>query len=141
MFDLTRKFPIGIQTFEKIRRGNYLYVDKTELVWKLAYTETPYFFSRPRRFGKSLLLSTFESYFLGKKELFEGLAILDGVEASASAFFEYKVDANNPIPLIYHSGYLTIKDYDRRFNNYLLDFPNDEVRFGFINFLVPLLGK
>ena len=47
------------------------------------------------------------------------------------------MDANNPVPLIYQSGYLTIKDYDRRFNNYLLDFPNDEVRYGFINFLVP----
>ncbi len=67
--------PIGIQTFEKLRKGDYLYVDKTELVWKIAYTSTPYFLSRPRRFGKSLLLSTFEAYFEGKKELFEGLAI------------------------------------------------------------------
>ena len=50
---------------------------------------------------------------------------------------EYRVDANNPIPLIYQSGYLTIKDYDREFGNYLLEFPNDEVRYGFINFLIP----
>ena len=70
-----RKLPIGIQTFEKIRRGGYLYVDKTELVWQLASSSVPNFLSRPRRFGKSLLLSTFESYFEGKKELFEGLAI------------------------------------------------------------------
>ena len=75
MNDLLRKLPIGIQTFEKLRKGDYLYVDKTELVWKIAYTSTPYFLSRPRRFGKSLLLSTFEAYFEGKKELFEGLAI------------------------------------------------------------------
>lgn len=47
------------------------------------------------------------------------------------------MDVNNPIPLIYQSGYLTIKDYDREFQNYLLDFPNDEVRYGFMNFLVP----
>lgn len=377
MDNLLRKLPIGIQTFEKLRRGDYLYVDKTDFVWKIASTSTPYFLSRPRRFGKSLLLSTFEAYFEGKRELFEGLAIagmekewkrypvlhldlnaekydstralteilsrqltqwelkygkgvdeetlagrfsgvirraseqagcgvvvlvdeydkpllqalgdnallddyrktlkafygvlkssdrylrfvfltgvtkfaqvsvfsdlnhlqdislwpdyaalcgitldellrnfrpeleilaasndlsydetvgrmkrlydgyhffqnslgvfnpfsvlnalkakvfdnfwfqtgtptflvellkrsdydlrtlIDGVEAPASSFMEYRVDANNPIPLIYQSGYLTIKDYDREFGNYLLEFPNDEVRYGFINFLIP----
>ena len=377
MIDLNRKLPIGIQTFEKIRKGNYLYVDKTALVGKMVSTSIPYFLSRPRRFGKSLLISTFEAYFLGRKDLFEGLAIsqmevdwqvypvfhidlnarkydspadliamlnqhlekweaiygtekqdrqpeerfayiieracvqtgkqvvvlvdeydkpllqaitrprlfeeyrqilkafygvlksadaylrfvfltgvtkfsqvsvfsdlnqlndisldysyatlcgitreelestfkpeieifgrknhqtpeevvaamkrnydgyhfhsdgsgvfnpfsvlnafsklelgsywfqtgtptflvellqkseydlrtlLNGIEAPASSFVEYRMDANNPVPLIYQSGYLTIKDYDRRFNNYLLDFPNDEVRYGFINFLVP----
>ena len=72
---LMRKLPIGIQTFEKLRKENYLYVDKTEFVWKMAFASNPYFLSRPRRFGKSLLLSTFEAYFEGKKELFEGLAI------------------------------------------------------------------
>lgn len=377
MYNLMRKLPIGIQTFEDIRRKNYLYVDKTVLVWRMANLGKPYFLSRPRRFGKSLLLSTFKAYFQGKKELFEGLAIekmetewneypvlhldlnaekydsseklheilsrqlsqwelqygkgidentlsgrfagviyraceqtgqqvvvlvdeydkpllqaitdlklledyrqtlkafygvlksadpylrfvfltgvtkfsqvsvfsdlnqlndisldysyatlcgitreelektfepeietfgrknhqtpeevvtamernydgyhfhpdgegvfnpfsvlnafskqelgsywfqtgtptflvellqkseydlrtlLSGIEAPASSFAEYRMDANNPVPLIYQSGYLTIKDYDRRFNNYFLDFPNDEVRYGFINFLVP----
>lgn len=63
MYDLMRKLPIGIQTFEDIRRKNYLYVDKTALVWRMANMGKPYFLSRPRRFGKSLLLSTFESYF------------------------------------------------------------------------------
>ena len=331
---LLRKLPIGIQTFADIRQGNYLYVDKTALVWRIANTGKPYFLSRPRRFGKSLLLSTFETYFKGQKELFEGLAIekmetewkkfpvlhldlnakkyetgcgvvvlvdeydkpllqaldndalledyrktlkafygvlksadrylrfafltgvtkfsqvsvfsdlnqlndisldysyatvcgitqtelvetftpeieefgrvnklsaeetvnkmarqydgyhfhpkgdgvfnpfsvlnafskrelgdywfqtgtptflvemlrkseydlrilLNGIEAPASMFSEYRVEANNPIPLIYQSGYLTIKDYDKEFGNYLLLFPNDEVRYGFINFLVP----
>lgn len=374
---LLRKLPIGIQTFGDIRTNNYLYVDKTALVWRIANTGKPYFLSRPRRFGKSLLLSTFEAYFEGKKELFAGLAIekmetewkkhpvlhldlnaekyesperlhdiisrqltqweiqygkgpdentlsgrffgiirraseqagcgvvvlvdeydkpllqalgdkalledyrktlkafygvlksadrylrfvfltgvtkfsqvsvfsdlnqlldisldysyatlcgitrtelvetfgpeiaefsrvnelspeetvdkmarqydgyhfhpkregvfnpfsvlnafskrelgdywfqtgtptflvemlqeteydlrtlIDGIEAPASMFTEYRVDANNPIPLIYQSGYLTIKDYDPEFGNYLLCFPNDEVRYGFINFLVP----
>ena len=377
MNSVLRKLPIGIQTFEDIRRDNYLYVDKTAFVWRIANTGKPYFLSRPRRFGKSLLLSTFEAYFKGKKELFEGLAIeqmekewrqfpvlhldlnakkyetpedlnamlnqhlekwesqygdekkdrspeerfsyvisraseqagcgvvvlvdeydkpllqtlcniplmeeyrqtlkafygvlkssdrylrfvfltgvtkfaqvsvfsdlnqlndismkpqyaticgitmqelthtfapeiqqlaehngltqeealqkmkisydgyhfcefaegvfnpfsvlnlfdgykfsnywfqtgtptflvellkkseydlrtlIDGVEASASSFTEYRIDANNPIPLIYQTGYLTIKDYSSRFGNYLLEFPNDEVRYGFIDFLIP----
>ena len=377
MNSVLRKLPIGIQTFEDIRRDNYLYVDKTAFVWRIANTGKPYFLSRPRRFGKSLLLSTFEAYFKGKKELFEGLAIeqmekewrqfpvlhldlnakkyetpedlnamlnqhlekwesqygdekkdrspeerfsyvisraseqagcgvvvlvdeydkpllqtlcniplmeeyrqtlkafygvlkssdrylrfvfltgvtkfaqvsvfsdlnqlndismkpqyaticgitmqelthtfapeiqqlaehngltqeealqkmkisydgyhfcefaegvfnpfsvlnlfdgykfsnywfqtgtptflvellkkseydlrtlIDGVEASSSSFTEYRIDANNPIPLIYQSGYLTIKDYSSRFGNYLLEFPNDEVRYGFIDFLIP----
>lgn len=70
-----RKLPIGIQTFEEIRRDGYLYVDKTAMVYQIANTGKPYFLSRPRRFGKSLLLSTFESYFQGRKDLFQGLAI------------------------------------------------------------------
>lgn len=377
MDNIIRKLPIGIQTFEEIRVNDYLYVDKTDMVWRIANTGKPYFLSRPRRFGKSLLLSTFESYFEGKKNLFEGLAItqlekewkqypvlhldlnaekydspralldilnrqlflweskygkgeeedtpagrfsgiirraseqagcgvvvlvdeydkpllqalgdgalledyrktlkafygvlkssdrylrfvfltgvtkfaqvsvfsdlnqlndismkpqyaticgitrqelevtfapeleqlamtndmtreevldkmqvtydgyhfcefsegvfnpfsvlnvfdgykfanywfqtgtptflvellkeseydlrtlIDGVEATASSFMEYRVDANNPIPLIYQSGYLTIKDYDKRFGNYLLQFPNNEVKYSFLDFLVP----
>ena len=70
-------YPIGIQNFEKIRKDGYLYVDKTALVYQLANTGSYYFLSRPRRFGKSLLLSTLEAYFQGKKQLFEGLAIAD----------------------------------------------------------------
>lgn len=69
------KYPIGIQTFEKIRTEGYVYVDKTQLVYKLATEGSCYFLSRPRRFGKSLLLSTLKSYFQGKRELFEGLAM------------------------------------------------------------------
>jgi len=72
---VSRKLPVGIQTFEKLREEGFLYVDKTALAWQLASTPTPYFLSRPRRFGKSLLLSTFEAYFSGRKDLFEGLAI------------------------------------------------------------------
>ncbi|WP_455644163.1 ATP-binding protein [Parabacteroides sp.] len=68
-------YPIGIQNFEKIRRDGYFYVDKTALVYQLAKSGSYYFLSRPRRFGKSLLLSTLEAYFEGKKELFAGLAI------------------------------------------------------------------
>ena len=68
-------YPIGIQNFEKIRQGGYVYVDKTDLIYKLAKSSQYYFLSRPRRFGKSLLLSTMEAYFQGKKDLFDGLAI------------------------------------------------------------------
>ena len=68
-------YPIGIQNFESLRKDGYLYIDKTALVYQLANTGRYYFLSRPRRFGKSLLLSTLEAYFQGKRELFEGLAI------------------------------------------------------------------
>lgn len=68
------KYPIGVQSFQEIRKG-YVYVDKTPLVWRLTTRGKYYFLSRPRRFGKSLLLSTIEAYFMGRKELFEGLYI------------------------------------------------------------------
>ncbi len=68
-------YPIGIQNFESIRQGGYIYVDKTDLIHQLASTGKYYFLSRPRRFGKSLLVSTMEAYFQGKKELFKGLAL------------------------------------------------------------------
>ncbi|MDE7377405.1 MAG: AAA family ATPase, partial [Paraprevotella sp.] len=70
-----QNLPIGIQNFESLRKDGYLYVDKTAQVYKLATTGRYYFLSRPRRFGKSLLLSTLHAYFEGKRELFEGLAI------------------------------------------------------------------
>ena len=69
------KLPIGIQDFESLRKDGYLYIDKTELVYRLASEGRYYFLSRPRRFGKSLLLSTIKALFLGKRELFKGLAI------------------------------------------------------------------
>ena len=75
MVTFGRKLPIGIQTFEDIRTQGYLYIDKTALVWQIANGGKPFFLSRPRRFGKSLLISTFEAYFEGRKDLFEGLAI------------------------------------------------------------------
>ena len=68
-------YPVGIQNFEKLRNGGYFYIDKTALVYRLVTTGSYYFLSRPRRFGKSLLVSTLEAYFQGKKELFEGLAV------------------------------------------------------------------
>ena len=74
---MTRKYPVGIQTFSEIIRGGYVYVDKTDLVWQLAHYAKYVFMGRPRRFGKSLLTSTLESYFRGERELFEGLKIME----------------------------------------------------------------
>jgi hypothetical protein len=77
MLATLRKLPLGIQDFEDLRTNGYLYVDKTAFVYRLVTMGKPYFLGRPRRFGKSLLLSTLKAYFLGKKELFEGLAIAE----------------------------------------------------------------
>lgn len=72
-----RRLPVGIQSFEEIRKDGYLYVDKTDIIWQLANRGKKYnYLSRPRRFGKSVLVDTLEAYFLGKKELFEGLKIM-----------------------------------------------------------------
>ena len=85
------KLPIGIQSFEKIRENNNLYVDKTELIYDLVHTDVPYFLSRPRRFGKSLLLSTMKAYWEGKKELFSGLRIEELEAENDQAWEEYPV--------------------------------------------------
>ena len=69
------KFPIGIQDFKKIREGGFVYVDKTELLYQMVTRGSIYFLSRPRRFGKSLLVSTLKYYFSGEKTLFHGLEI------------------------------------------------------------------
>ena len=74
---IDRKYPVGIQTFERIIKEGYLYLDKTDLVWKMTHSTPFVFLSRPRRFGKSLLTTTLESYFSGDKSLFEGLKIMD----------------------------------------------------------------
>ena len=94
--DLSRKIPIGIQSFEDLRRKNFLYVDKTLYAFKLANLGKVYFLSRPRRFGKSLFLSTLKAYFLGQKELFKGLYIEKAEEKRAEiekteAWVEYPV--------------------------------------------------
>ena len=80
-------YPIGIQNFESLRKDGYFYIDKTALIYQLVQTGRYYFLSRPRRFGKSLLLSTLEAYFEGKKELFEGLDI----EKSEEKWTKYPV--------------------------------------------------
>ena len=68
-----RRYPLGIQTFKNIIEGNYVYVDKTDLIYELVHEKKYCFLSRPRRFGKSLLVTTLQAYFEGKKELFKGL--------------------------------------------------------------------
>ena len=87
------KYPIGIQNFEKLRREGYVYVDKTQLMWKMVSEGSYYFLSRPRRFGKSLLISTLEAYFSGKKELFEGLAV-SGLEKNWETYPILHLDLN-----------------------------------------------
>ncbi len=100
----TRNLPIGIQDFAKLRSGNYVYIDKTAVLWKLVTTSNPYFLSRPRRFGKSLLLSTMKAYFRGQKELFEGLAI-EKLEAG--------LDEPWPVHPVFHFD-LNAEEYGRR---------------------------
>ena len=96
--NFSRKLPIGIQSFEKLRRDDYLYVDKTAFVRQLIQSSNPYFLSRPRRFGKSLFLSTLEAYFLGQKELFKGLYLEKAEEEQAE--FEQRA-AWEAYPVLY----------------------------------------
>ena len=117
---LNKRFlPIGIQSFEKLRKNNYVYVDKTPFVYDLAQTCSPYFLSRPRRFGKSLFLSTMKAYFEGKKELFTGLAL----EKLEKDWIEY--------PVIYFNfaqdGYSTDESLNANLN-YILS--NYEEKYG-----------
>lgn len=104
------KYPIGIQDFEKLRTNGYSYVDKSRFVYKLA-TEGEYsFLSRPRRFGKSLFLSTLEAYFQGKKELFEGLAIYD-LETDWKKYPIFHIDLNTANFREKDSLYTVLNDY------------------------------
>ena len=77
---IKRKYPVGIQSFEKLRTEGYLYVDKTHLIYRMMMEGCPYFLSRPRRFGKSLLISTLAAVFEGRRELFEAFTTEDGIE-------------------------------------------------------------
>ena len=115
-----RLYPIGIQTFEEIRKRNLLYIDKTEYVYRMTHTSGKYFFlGRPRRFGKSLLVSTLGSYFLGKKDLFEGLAI----EKLEQDWTEYPV-----LHFSMASGKHMEKDQLQRYLLYILK--DNEERYG-----------
>ena len=89
-----KHYPIGIQSFEKIRKGGYYYADKTDLIYRLVKLGQYYFLSRPRRFGKSLLISTLEAYFLGRKELFQGLA-MEQLEKDWTAYPVLHLDLNS----------------------------------------------
>lgn len=85
------KYPIGIQSFDRIIEDGYVYVDKTDMVYSLAKEGSIYFLSRPRRFGKSLLVSTLKNYFLGRKELFKGLKI-DSLEKECTVYLVFHMD-------------------------------------------------
>lgn len=104
------KYPIGIQNFEDLRRNGYKYVDKTNFVYKLTDEGKYYILSRPRRFGKSLFLSTLEAYFQGKKELFEGLAIYD-LETEWKKYPIFHIDLNTANFREKDSLYNVLNDY------------------------------
>lgn len=104
------KYPIGIQDFEDLQRNGYAYVDKTNFVYKLADEGKYYFLSRPRRFGKSLFLSTLEVYFQGKKELFKGLAIYD-LETEWKKYPIFHIDLNTANFREKDSLYTVLNDY------------------------------
>ena len=104
------KYPIGIQNFEDLRRNGYKYVDKTNFAYKLADEGKYYFLSRPRRFGKSLFLSTLEAYFQGKKELFKGLAIYD-LETEWKKYPIFHIDLNTANFREKDSLYTVLNDY------------------------------
>lgn len=91
---MDRKYPIGIQDFSEIRKGNYIYVDKTEILYRLVNSGKYFFFGRPRRFGKSLMISTLEAYFKGEKELFTGLSI-EKLEQTWATRPVLHIDLNN----------------------------------------------
>ena len=105
-------YPIGIQNFEKMRTGGFVYVDKTAQIYKLAATGSYYFLSRPRRFGKSLLVSTMEAYFQGRKELFKGLAI-EKLEKNWTASPVLHLDLT-------WSRYTSVADLAGKFDQHLL---------------------
>lgn len=116
-----RKYPIGIQTFSRIIREGYLYVDKTDLVWQLAHYAPFVFMSRPRRFGKSLLTSTLESYFLGEKELFEGLKIMS-LEKEWDQYPVFRIDLSSakhlpPEEIVTELG-LILRPYEAIYGRY-----------------------
>ena len=108
---MAKLYPIGIQNFESLRNDQYFYVDKTRLIYELVKTGSYYFLSRPRRFGKSLLISTLEAYFQGRKELFKGLA-MEGLEKDWIKYPILHLDLNTEI-------YDTPESLDNILNNTL----------------------
>lgn len=108
-----QKYPIGIQDFSKIRQEQYLYIDKTKLIYDIVSQGSYYFLSRPRRFGKSLLISTLEAYFRGRRELFEGLAIAD-LEHDWKEYTILHIDLNT-------AKYDALDSLDKVLNDYLVE--------------------
>lgn len=134
------KYPIGIQTFSQIIQDGYVYVDKTDLVYNLANSGKIFFLSRPRRFGKSLLLSTLKSYFLGQKELFRGLKI-DSLEKEWNVYpvfhlsfgkgifsMPYELDKNLETKLNLNQDVCTLLKIDIRQNDKSYEQKSNRIR-------------
>ena len=134
------KYPIGIQTFSNIIQDGYVYVDKTDMVYNLANSGKIFFLSRPRRFGKSLLLSTLKSYFLGQKELFRGLKI-DSLEKEWNVYpvfhlsfgkgifsMPYELDKNLETKLNLNQDVCTLLKIDIRQNDNSYEQKNNRIR-------------
>ena len=111
MKEIFRRYPIGIQNFEQLRNMDCVYIDKTALIYQLVHTDTVYFLSRPRRFGKSLLVSTLDAYFSGKKDLFKGLAI-EQLEQEWTVYPVLHIDFSR-------TKYTAIEDLQEQLNLYL----------------------
>ena len=107
------KFPIGIQSFERIIQEGYIYVDKTDIIYDLTHNGSIYFLSRPRRFGKSLLVSTLENYYSGRKELFRGLAI-EKMETEWNEYPVFHVDFNA-------TNFTNLGELEKKLNFYLVE--------------------
>ena len=134
------KYPIGIQTFSNIIQDGYVYVDKTDMVYNLANNGKIFFLSRPRRFGKSLLLSTLKSYFLGQKELFRGLKI-DSLEKEWNVYpvfhlsfgkgifsMPYELDKNFETKLNLNQDVCTLLKIDIRQNDKSYEQKSNRIR-------------
>lgn len=123
------KYPIGIQDFKFLREGGFVYVDKTALVYDMVTRGKTYFLSRPRRFGKSILVSTLEYYFKGERELFKGLAI-DGMEKNWEKHTVFHIDFNGlnfEKPDVLSS---TLNDYLAKWENEYLVENSSDLDFG-----------
>ena len=114
--ELAMLYPIGIQSFSEIREGGYVYVDKTAAIYSLASTGKYYFLSRPRRFGKSLLVSTMEAYFSGRKELFKGLA-METLEKDWTAYPVLHIDLTG-------NRYTSVSDLEEKLDQLLSKWEN-----------------
>ena len=115
--DAKMKYPIGIQSFDRIIEDGYVYVDKTDMIYDLTHEGGIYFLSRPRRFGKSLLVSTLKNYYLGRKDLFKGLAI-DGMEKEWNVYPVFHVDFNG-------SDFTQAGVLEKRINGYVSDWEKE----------------
>ena len=111
------KYPIGIQSFDQIIEEGYVYVDKTDIIHRLVNEGKIYFFSRPRRFGKSLLVSTLKNYFLGRKELFKGLAI-NSLESEWTVYPVFHLDFNG-------SNFIEKGVLEKRLHTYVKDWESE----------------